>query len=110
MQLLLRNKILQLLRWSERYTKTDMVYVAGGSFWIILGRIGVLTISFVTMMAFARWFPKEMYGTYQFVLAGIDIASIFALSGLNTTLIRSIARNSEGALITVIKKKMKWSW
>ena len=84
-------------------------WVEGVFFFFFFGRIGVLTISFVTMMAFARWFPKEMYGTYQFVLAGIDIASIFALSGLNTTLIRSIARNSEGALITVIKKKMKWS-
>jgi len=86
-----------------------MVYVAKGSFWILLGKAVLLVISFIMMTAYARWLSKETYGTYQFVMAIVGIASILALSGTNVSLIRSIARNKEGTLIVVIKEKMKWS-
>lgn len=109
MQSFLKEKMLRLLRWSQRYTKTDMVYIATGSFWVILGRAGVLIISFVTMAAFARWFPKEAYGTYRFIISALGIAGISALSGMNVALIKSIARNNEGTFIAAIKAKMKWS-
>ena len=88
----IKGKIIDLLRWSEKYTKTDMTYVVKGSFWWLGGRLGLFVISFFTMVAFARWLDPIHYGTYQFVIAGLAILSIFALPGLHTSIIKSIAQ------------------
>lgn len=85
-----------------------MTYAVKGTFWILLGKGGKFLISLATMVAFAYWIPKEIYGTYQFVLAGLGIAGIFALSGMNTALIKSIARGKEGTLTLVVKEKIRW--
>ena len=104
----MKNKIINFLRWSQNHTKTDMVYVVSGSFWWILGKIGILFIGFVAMVAFANWLPKKSYGTYQFVIAGLVLLSIFTLAELNTALVKSIAQKKEGTLQLAVRKKMKW--
>jgi len=50
----LQQKIIEFLRWSEKYAKTDMAYIAKGSFWWTIGRAGLFLISFATMIAFAN--------------------------------------------------------
>ena len=35
----LKKRLVHILRWSERYTKTDMVYFASGNFWLITSRV-----------------------------------------------------------------------
>lgn len=104
----LKENIIKLLRWSERFTKTDMAYVAEGSFWWLAGRAGLFVVSFMTMIAFANWLPKESYGKYQFILSALSIFAIFALPGINTALIKSITQKKEGTLRLAVKKKIKW--
>lgn len=106
---LISQKLAEFLHWSQKYTKTDMIYATKGGFWILTEKIGIFIVSFITMAVFGRWLPKEVYGTYQFVIAGLGIAGIFALSGMSTALVRGIAQNKEGTLILVIKEKIKWS-
>ncbi len=103
-----KEKIVNFLRWSQKYTKTDMIYVVGGSFWWIFGKVGLSIISFVTLIAFANWLPKESYGTYQFVIASLALFAIFTLPGINTALIKSIVQKKEGTLQLALKKKIKW--
>ena len=103
-----KQKVLNLLRWSEMFTKTDMVYLAKGGFWFIAGKIVVFLAGFITMIAFANWLPQEEYGAYQFVLAGLAIFSIFTLSGINFSLIKSVAQGKEGTLRLALKEKIKW--
>ena len=55
------NKIQKFLLWSEKYTKIDMLYLAGGGFWIILGQIAASAMSLALAMLFARFLPKEKY-------------------------------------------------
>lgn len=109
MLITISKKVTELLRWSQQYTKTDMTYAINGAFWILLGKGGLILISLATMTAFARWLPMEIYGTYQFILAGFGIAGTFALSGINTSLVRSIAQNKEGTLRLVVKEKIRWA-
>jgi len=108
MMLSMKKKISAFLHWSERYTKTDMHYASKGIFWILLGKGVLALISLATMTAFAHWLPKETYGTYQFIVSLLGIAGIFTLSGMSTTLVRSIAQNKEGTLLAAVKEKIKW--
>lgn len=104
-----KQKIIKFLRWSQKYTRTDMIYLARGGFWWIVGEIGVLTLSFVTLAAFSRWVPKEIFGTYQYVVSTVGILAIFTLPGMQAALVRAVARGKEGMLWLCAKTKFKWS-
>lgn len=104
----LKKTAINFLEWSQKYTKTDMTYVAKGVFWWMIGKAVVFFIYFATMAAFANWLSKETFGTYQFVVAGLTLFGIFTLPEVNTTLIKSIAQGKEGTFQLAIKNKMKW--
>ena len=104
----LKTKIYRLLRWSERYTKTDMVYLAKGGFWLTLGQAVSSLSSFVLAIAFANLLPKETYGTYKYVLSLVGILSIPTLAGMNTAVTRAVARGYEGTPLPALKTKIKW--
>ena len=105
----IRDKIIGILRRSQKFTGTDMVYVAKGGFWWIFGRLCVFLISLATMTAFAHWLPKEVYGGYRYILSIVTILSIFALPGMDTALIRAVARGFERMLFLCTKTKFKWA-
>jgi len=104
----LRSKIYILLRKSEKFFQTDMVYLAKGGFWLTLGQIVSSLSSFLLAIAFANLLPKETYGTYKYVLSLVGILSVFTLSGMGTSLTRSVARGFEGSLKPILKEKIKW--
>ncbi|MEX1026543.1 MAG: oligosaccharide flippase family protein [Candidatus Paceibacterota bacterium] len=104
-----KRYIKQWLRWSERYTKTDMVYVASGSFWVAVRSGGVMVISLGSMTAFAHLATQELYGEYQYVLSMIGLMFIFGLPGMKSALVRSVARGYEGSLSAASKETFLWS-
>ncbi len=104
----LRGKIYKALRWSERFTKTDMVYLAKGGSWLMLDRIVSMAAAFLLSVAFANLLPKETYGTYRYVLSIIGILSLSTLSGMGTAMARSSAQGNDGSLRPAIKAEMKW--
>jgi O-antigen/teichoic acid export membrane protein len=104
----IKKKFLNFLKWSEKYTKTDMRYVARGSFWWIFGKSIAFLITLGVMSAFARFLPKETYGAWRYLLSMTAILSIFSLPGMDTALIRSIAKGYEKMLLFCAKVKLKW--
>lgn len=104
----IKQKAKEWLLWSQKYTKTDMLYLARGGFWLTLGQIISTGSSFLLAIAFANLLPKEIYGTYRFVLAAASIIAIPTLQGINTSLIQSVARGFDGSLIPALKTKLKW--
>lgn len=104
----LKEKIYQLLRYSEKYTKTDMVYLAKGGFWLSFGRVASVLLSFLLAIAFANLVSKETYGTYKYILSLGGILAIFTLPEISTSLIRSIARGYEGSFISALKTRLRW--
>jgi O-antigen/teichoic acid export membrane protein len=109
---MLRNEtshIVRLLRWSEKYTKTDMVYLASGGMWSIVGQFVAAVVALSVSVAFAHWVPKEVFGNYKFILSVVGILSIFSLSNLGTAVAQSAARGYDGALIEGFKNNLRWS-
>ena len=108
MQEVIKNKITDFLRWSERYTGTDMVYAMKGGFWWILGKGGLAIISIGLLVAFSRLAPKEVFGTYQYIIATAGLLAIFTLPGMDWALTRAIAKDKEGEFEKIAKEKIKW--
>lgn len=105
-----QNGVYRALRWSERYTKTDMVYLASGGFWLTVGQ-GVSSLSaFALAIAFANLVPPETYGTYKYLLSIAAIFAIFTLPGMNTAVARAVARGSEATVQAATKVRIVWSF
>ena len=99
----------KLLRKSEKYTKTDMVYLASGSFWLNSNMLISSVLGFVLSVFFANLLPKETYGVYQYILAVSTIIGGFCLTGMNNAITRSVSRGFEGSLKESIRTQLKWS-
>src|SRR3989338_5300224 len=80
----------------ERFLKTDIRYLAHGSFWLSISSATGTLIAFVLSVAYARFLPKELYGSYRFILSTIGMAGIFSLPGMSTAIIRAAARGYDG--------------
>lgn len=104
----LKQKIYKILKWSQKYTKTDMVYLAKGGFWLGTGRTVTAVSSFLLTLVFANLVPKETFGTYKFVLSIVGILAIPTLSGMNTALLQAVARGKEGSFMPILKMKLRW--
>lgn len=104
----LKNRIIPILRWSEKYTKTDMVYLTKGGAWFGLGTALSWIISFCTAIAFANLISKETFGAYQYVLSMIGIFGILALAGMGTAIARATARGKDGSLFEALRTKIAW--
>lgn len=93
-----KNLLYCLLRWSERYTKTDMVYLAGGGFWLTVGQVGAALTAFAVSLVVARLLPVETYGVYKYILSLVAIIGAFSLTGFGTSIVRAIAKGLDGTL------------
>lgn len=105
----LKEKAKDFLKWSQKYTRTDMLYVAKGGSWWILGKSCILFCSFILLMAFSRWVPKETYGAYRYILSMVVILNIFSLPGMGPALVRAVARGKDKMLKICATAKFKWA-
>ena len=104
----LKQKLINILRWSQKYTQTDMVYLTRGGFWLVLGKIAFNISGFLLIIAFANLLSKETYGTYQYVLSIVSILAIPTLSGMNSAIVMAVAQGYEGTLAPAIKAQITW--
>ncbi len=103
-----RNLSYRLLRSSERYFKTDMVYLVKGGFWLSISQVLTSLSSLVLAIAFANLLPKEIYGTYKYILSLVSVLAIFTLPGIETAVTQAIARNLDGSFMTGFWTKVRW--
>ncbi len=104
----LKQKIYRMLRWSQKYTQTDMVYLAKGGFWLTLGEIVSTIAAFLLAIVFANLLDPVTYGNYKYILSLVGILTIFSLSGIKTAVLQATARGLEGTFYTGFKIKLKW--
>lgn len=104
----IKQHLYNLLRLSEKYTKTDMVYLAKGGGWLSLGKVVSMATAFLLSIAFANLLPKEVYGNYKYIISVVGLLSLFTLSGMGTAIARSTAQGKDGSLDSAIKAEIKW--
>jgi O-antigen/teichoic acid export membrane protein len=101
--------VVRWLRWSEKYTKTDMVYLMRGSSLSFVGQGVGLVASLALAVVISRYVPKDVYGTYKFILSIVSILSLFSLTGIGGAVFQSAARGLDGALRRGFWENIKWS-
>lgn len=106
----MKKKLIDFVRWSEKYAETDMIYALKGSFWIVFGKVGIFLVSFIKMFVFGRYLDQEVYGTYTFLLSMATILTVFTLPGINTSLVKAIAQKKDGTLDLAVKEKLSFSF
>lgn len=104
----LRNKTYQFLRWSEKYTKTDMLYLTHGMSWLSTGQFFSSVSVFILAILFANLLPQETYGTYKFVLSWFSILAIPTLGGMGIAIVNATARGFDKTIHVALRTKIIW--
>lgn len=104
-----KTTLIRILRWSERYTKTDMVYLVSGSFWLTLSQFFSVASSFVLSILFARYLSKDTFGIYKYVLSIAGFFSTFSLNGMNMVIIRATSQGRDGTFKKSLGIQLKWT-
>ncbi len=102
------NAVVRLLRWSEKYTKTDMVYLAESGFWLNLTNVVLSAAAFGLYVVFANVLPKEVYGTYQYFLSISAVMTSFTLTGMNLAVTQSIPRGYLGTFRSALIVQLRF--
>lgn len=97
-----------LLRKSETLFQTDMSYIVKGGFWLTLGQIVSSASSFLLVLLFANYAPKETYGIYKYILTIASILALPSLMGINTALTQAVARGYEGTIKPALRTRIAW--
>lgn len=99
----------RFLRWTERYTKTDMVYLGSAAGWMAISRGLGSILSLCLTFFLAALLTKEDFGSYRFVLSAFAIVTAFSLTGMNTAASQSVARGKEGVIRDGFYIGLRWS-
>ncbi|MFA5126620.1 MAG: oligosaccharide flippase family protein [Patescibacteria group bacterium] len=105
----IKAKSYKFLRWSEKYTKTDMVYLARGGFWLSFGQVISSGSTFILAIAFANLLPKEIYGQYKYILSIVAILGIATLGGMDLSIMKAVANGHDGTVRPALKTKVRWA-
>lgn len=99
----------KLLAFLERHTKTDLTYLTKGGFWLTIDEaVGALT-GLLLSIAFAYFLPKEVYGTYRFLIALFWILTAFTMTGLPSAVSRAVAQGRDGAFRSSFAFSVRWA-
>lgn len=105
----MRGRLYRFLRWSERYTRTDMVYLASGGFWLMLGQAISTLSAFILAVAFANLVPQATYGTYKYLTAMAALFAIFSLPGMGVAVTRASAQGNEHVIHSATRSRVLFS-
>ncbi|HZZ99723.1 MAG TPA: hypothetical protein VFK07_03380, partial [Candidatus Paceibacterota bacterium] len=105
----IKEKAKNWLIWSQRYTRTDMLYLAKGGFWLSGGQILGTLSSFLLALAFANLVDKNIYGTYKYIISLASGLGALTLTGMNTAVTRAVASGAEGTLKKSVIYQLKWN-
>jgi O-antigen/teichoic acid export membrane protein len=96
--MIIKNNIMTrfFLPFLERFLRTDVRYLLKGTFWLSISRVLGMGVAFGLSVLYARYLPKELYGNFRYIMSIAGALGIFALPGMATIIMRSVARGFEG--------------
>lgn len=106
----MKERLTSFLHWGERYAKTDLVYLTKNASWLTISQISISAFALLTSIAFAYFIPKDVYGSYRYLLSLFWTLATFSLTGIPAALARAIAKGEDGAYKESIRLSLLWSW
>ncbi len=106
----IKEKVYKILKWSEKYTKTDMIYLSKGGFWVTITQIITSASSLVLTLFFANYLSKTDFGTYKYIISIYGLLSISSISGLGIAVTQAVSRKEKVLLLPLLKSKIKWGF
>src|SRR5690348_9767952 len=76
----------------------DAHYLAKNSFYVLMGHVVSIGRGLITGYLVARFFQKETYGEYQFILSVLGMLALFGIGGLPHSVTRAWARGDAFSL------------
>lgn len=104
-----KQKLYNLLRWSEKWTQIDNVYYFKNSFWTITGYISSIIKGLLISILLVNLLPRDTFGYYKYILSIIGVSGIFALTGMGAAISQALARDKDGMFFYITKIVLKWS-
>jgi len=104
------EKLSKWIRTTSGFLGINIAYILKGGSFLTLGNIVSAAVNFVLAFFFARLLPKEIYGTYGYILAWVSVFGIFALPGMDNAVIQSVSRGFESSFISGWKSKVKYGF
>jgi O-antigen/teichoic acid export membrane protein len=95
--------------WGSRAMRTDLRSLARAGSWMTISQAITSLIAFGLSILFARFFPKEEFGVYRYVLSVVGLASAFSLTGLSTAIVPTVASGNEGLFRRSFWLSVRWS-
>lgn len=86
-----------------------MVYLAQAGLWTNLNFIILSVLTLLLFILFANLLPREVYGTYQYLLSLSALLTAITLAGMNGAVSQSVARGNEGDLKVAVKVQLRWN-
>lgn len=106
----LKSRLISILHWSEKYTKTDMVYLASGGFLGFISQVAALSGALALAVMVSHYVPKTSYGEYKYILSIIALLSSFSLNGIGGAVLQSAAQGFDSALQKGFWANLRWSF
>lgn len=104
----LNARLYRILRWSERFFRTDMVFLAKTGFWSNAGVLIAALFGLGLYVIFGHFLSQETYGTYQYLLALSVFLNAFTLTGMNAAVTRSVAHGFDGVLRRAVMLQLRY--
>lgn len=104
----LRDRIHTLIKKTERFTRTDTLYLLRGGSWTVFAQIANTILTFALLIGFANLLPKETYGNFRYLLSIAGLLGIFTLGEMNQAVVRATALGDEGALRASVRYQLMW--
>ena len=105
----IKSIIKTFIEKTQKFTGTDVVYLAKFGSYLTIGNFISLAASFLLSIALARLLTKEVYGDYRYILSIFELLAISSLQGINGAIVQGVARGFEGVVKDGLKTKLKWS-
>lgn len=75
---------------------------------VIAGKTVSFLASFVVVSVLARYVPRDVAGSYNYIISTLTIISLATLPGMNNALVRAVAQGHAGSVIPLLKKRLTW--
>lgn len=76
--------------------------------YVTAGRVVAFAASLTAVMVMAAHVPREVVGSYNYLMATLGILSLFTLPGMNSALVRAVAQGNDGSVWPMLKVRLRW--